>query len=243
MDSLRYWVQEMHVDGFRFDLAHHPGARAARLPPAAVSSTRAGKIRRSPGQADRRAVGHRARRLPGRRLPAGLGRMERPVSRHGARLLARRGRQAAAISRARSPPRPTSSTTAAASRGPAINFVTAHDGFTLNDLVSYNEKHNEANGEDNRDGHSHNLSCELRRRGPDRRSRRSAPRGQPRCATSWRPCCCRSGTPMLLGGDEIARTPGRQQQQLLPGQRDLAGSTGTQPGRTAAPRPSSCASC
>ena len=52
----------------------------------------------------------------------------------------------------------------------SINFVTAHDGFTLHDLVSYNDKHNEANGEDNRDGTDNNLQLELRRGGADRRS-------------------------------------------------------------------------
>ena len=60
----------------------------------------------------------------------------------------------------------------------SVNFVTCHDGFTLNDLVSYNDKHNEANGEDNRDGGERQQQLELRRRRPDRRSRRSK-----RCAT------------------------------------------------------------
>ena len=55
--------------------------------------------------------------------------------------------------------------------GNSINFITCHDGFTLNDLVSYNDKHNEANGEDNRDGSNDNLSLELRRRGRDERCR------------------------------------------------------------------------
>ena len=53
----------------------------------------------------------------------------------------------------------------------SVNFVTAHDGFTLNDLVSYNDKHNEANGEDNRDGSSNNLSWNCGVEGPTRRSR------------------------------------------------------------------------
>ena len=53
----------------------------------------------------------------------------------------------------------------------SINFVTAHDGFTLHDLVSYNEKHNEANGEENRDGTDDNAQLELRRGGTDRRPR------------------------------------------------------------------------
>jgi isoamylase len=61
----------------------------------------------------------------------------------------------------------------------SVNFVTCHDGFTLNDLVSYNRKHNEANGEDNRDGAERQPELELRRRGPDRR-----PGGRERCATA-----------------------------------------------------------
>ena len=58
---------------------------------------------------------------------------------------------------------------AAAVRSTRINFITCHDGFTLDDLVSYNHKHNEANGEGNRDGNDANYELELRRRGPDRR--------------------------------------------------------------------------
>ena len=70
----------------------------------------------------------------------------------------------------------------------SINFVTAHDGFTLNDLVSYNDKHNEANGEENRDGESHNRSWNCGVEGPtdDRRSWRCAPGSG---ATSWPRCC------------------------------------------------------
>ena len=56
----------------------------------------------------------------------------------------------------------------------SINFITAHDGFTLRDLVSYEKKHNEANGEENRDGNDHNAIVELRRRRRDRPTRRSA---------------------------------------------------------------------
>ena len=106
----------------------------------------------------------------------------------------------------------------------SVNFVTAHDGFTLNDLVSYNDKHNEANGEDNRDGH------------------RTTTRGTtaPRVRPTTRILALRErqkrnflatlllsqGTPMLLAGDEFGRTPARQQQRLLPGQRDQLGRLG-----------------
>ena len=91
-DSLRYWAQEMHVDGFRFDL----GTILAREPngfdeqSGFLKACRAGSGARQ-READRRAVGLRSRRLPGRRLSARLGGMERQVPRHGARLLARRG--------------------------------------------------------------------------------------------------------------------------------------------------------
>ena len=88
----------------------------------------------------------------------------------------------------------------------SINFVTAHDGFTLNDLVSYNEKHNEANGEDNRDGANDNHSLELRRgrtdgRSPDHRTPRA-----PEAQLPGDACCCSQGVPMICGGDEISRT-------------------------------------
>ena len=90
----------------------------------------------------------------------------------------------------------------------SINFVTAHDGFTLRDLVSYDHKHNEANGEDNRDGTDDNRSLELRRRGPDRRPRRSSRCAPASGATCWPPCCSSQGVPMILGGDELGRTQG-----------------------------------
>jgi glycogen operon protein len=87
----------------------------------------------------------------------------------------------------------------------SINFVTAHDGFTLHDLVSYDEKHNEANGEGNRDGHGHNLSWNCGVEGPTddpeiielrERQKRNL------LAT----LLLSQGVPMILGGDEIGRT-------------------------------------
>jgi glycogen operon protein len=72
----------------------------------------------------------------------------------------------------------------------SINFITAHDGFTLNDLVSYNEKHNEKNREENRDGENNNISwnCGVEGRPTTRRWSRCA---SARSATSWRRCCSR----------------------------------------------------
>jgi glycogen operon protein len=86
-----------------------------------------------------------------------------------------------------------------------INFVTSHDGYTLNDLVSYNEKHNEANGEDNRDGDSNNLSWNCGVEGPsDVPAIRALRRKQRRnfLATLF----LSQGVPMLLGGDEFGRS-------------------------------------
>jgi len=87
----------------------------------------------------------------------------------------------------------------------SVNFISAHDGFTLNDTVSYNEKHNEANGEGNRDGHGHNLSYNFGVEGPtDDPAIRSVRLRQMRnmLATLF----LSKGTPMLLAGDEFART-------------------------------------
>jgi glycogen operon protein len=87
----------------------------------------------------------------------------------------------------------------------SINFVTAHDGFTLHDLVSYDHKHNDANGEDNRDGENHNLSWNCGHEGPtdDPLIRRLRARQQRNfLATLF----LSQGVPMLSGGDELGRT-------------------------------------
>ena len=109
------------------------------------------------GAPHRRAVGRRPGRLPARPVRPRVRRMERPLSRRRAPLLARRRRAArrdrdpdrGLARRVRSTPR---------RRPKGVNFVVAHDGFTLRDLVSYEHKHNEANGENNRDGTDNNLS-------------------------------------------------------------------------------------
>jgi hypothetical protein len=75
----------------------------------------------------------------------------------------------------------------------SVNFITAHDGFTLNDLVSYDDKHNDANGEDNRDGHSNNLSWNGIEGPTDDPSIKALRLG--RCVTSWPRCYCRAVPP------------------------------------------------
>ena len=102
----------------------------------------------------------------------------------------------------------------------SINFVTAHDGFTLADLVSYNDKHNEANLEENRDGTDDNRSWNCGVEGPTDDPEVNALRARQQrnfIATLF----LSQGVPMLLGGDEFGRIAGWQQQRLLPGQRDL----------------------
>jgi isoamylase len=89
----------------------------------------------------------------------------------------------------------------------SVNFVTAHDGFSLHDLVSYNEKHNEANGEENQDGESHNRSWNCGAEGPTDDPEVKALRARQQrnfLATLF----LSQGVPMLLGGDEAGRTQG-----------------------------------
>ena len=183
------------------------GARARALrrrPPVGV-------LRRHPpgpgalaGQADRRAVGRRARRLPGRQLPGAVVGVERHVPRHDARLLARAGERRTSSPSALSG---SSDLYEADGRDPfaSINFITAHDGFTLDDLVSYNDKHNEANLEDNRDGTDDNRSWNHGVEGPtdDPAIHALRARQQRNFLTTL---MLSQGTPMLLGGDEFGRT-------------------------------------
>ena len=89
--------------------------------------------------------------------------------------------------------------------GASINFVTCHDGFTLNDLVSYNEKHNEANGEDNRDGESHNRSWNCGVEGPTADPEILALRAR-QMRNVLATLMLSQGTPMISHGDEIGRT-------------------------------------
>ncbi len=86
-----------------------------------------------------------------------------------------------------------------------VNFVTAHDGFTLNDLVSYNEKHNEANGEDNKDGHSDNRSYNYGVEGPTDDAGILAVRERQK-RNIMATLLLSHGTPMILAGDEFARS-------------------------------------
>ena len=87
----------------------------------------------------------------------------------------------------------------------SVNFVTAHDGFTLHDLVSYNERHNEANGENNQDGHGHNLSWNCGVEGPTDDPEIRALRARQK-RNLMATLLLSQGMPMLLMGDELSRT-------------------------------------
>ena len=159
-----------------------------------------------PGEADRRAVGRRAWRLPGRQLPGAVGGVEREVPRRGARLLARAGKRGR-VRLSASPAPPTCTSDDGREPFASINFVTAHDGFTLRDLVSYNGKHNEANGEDNRDGTDDNRSWNCGAEGETDDPAVLALRARQQ-RNFLATLLLSQGVPMLLGGDELGRTQG-----------------------------------
>ena len=164
MDSLRYWVTSFHVDGFRFDLGATLGRQASGFDPELAILRRAAA---GPGPAasevDLRALGPRPRRLSTRPPPAGFRRMERPFPRQHAAVLARRCRRASR----NLPPgllvRAICSSDTRAGHGPRSTTSPSHDGFTLTDVVSYAQRHNEANGEDNNDGQRRELFRQLGR--------------------------------------------------------------------------------
>ena len=212
MDSLRYWVQEMHVDGFRFDLASVLGRVA--LPNSD-----------DPGRFDRYAPFFQAIRqdpaLAGIKLiaepwdAAGGGyqlgaylpgwsewndRFRDTVRCFWLQPHKDRGAFASQISGA-------SEQFHHDGRCPqsSINFITSHDGFTLNDLVSYNQKHNEPNGEDNRDGHNDNHSWNAGEEGPTDNPDINRTRARLKRAL-LASLLLSQGTPMLTAGDEMGRT-------------------------------------
>ena len=205
-DSLHYWVEVMHVDGFRFDLASifsrdesgRPLAESA-YPVGHRFGSWAGRY-----QTDRRGMGRR-RTLPGRHIHRGfLEGMERSISRRRAQLHESGQRHGHAI-----PYRLFGSPDiyGHAEREPeqSINFVTCHDGFTLNDLLSYNVKHNEAQWREQSRWYGCQPELELRCRGSQRRSSHrevAQPDGEEFSSLTL----LAVGTPMLLMGDEVRRT-------------------------------------
>ncbi|MDO4609168.1 glycogen debranching protein GlgX [Corynebacterium sp.] len=205
MDSLRYWVTEMHVDGFRFDLAStlarefHEVDRLAAFFDLVQQDPVVSQAKLIAEPWDVGEGGYQVGSFPPqwtewngkyrdtirdfwRGEPATLGEFASRIT-GSSDLYANNGR------------RPTAS----------INFITAHDGFTLNDLVSYNNKHNMANGEDNRDGESHNRSWNCGVEGSTDDETILSLRAQQR-RNFLTTLLLSQGTPMLSHGDEMGRS-------------------------------------
>ncbi|HET7667630.1 MAG TPA: glycogen debranching protein GlgX, partial [Mycobacterium sp.] len=205
MDSLRYWVTEMHVDGFRFDLAatlareFYDVDRLSAFFELVQQDPTVSQVKLIAEPWDVGPGGYQVGNFPPqwtewngkyrdtvrdywRGEPATLDEFAYRLT-GSADLYEHTGR------------RPVAS----------INFVVAHDGFTLRDLVSYNEKHNEANGEDNRDGESHNRSWNCGAEGPTDDKEINALRAQQQ-RNFLTTLLLSQGVPMLAHGDELGRT-------------------------------------
>ncbi|WP_078315860.1 glycogen debranching protein GlgX [Mycobacterium sp. D16Q16] len=205
MDSLRYWVTEMHVDGFRFDLAStlarelHDVDRLSAFFDLVQQDPIVSQVKLIAEPWDIGEGGYQVGNFPGlwtewngkfrdtvrdywRGQPATLGEFASRLT-GSSDLYEATGR------------RPSAS----------INFVTAHDGFTLRDLVSYNEKHNEANGENNQDGETYNRSWNCGVEGPTDDPAIIALRAR-QMRNIFATLVLSQGTPMLSHGDEIGRT-------------------------------------
>ncbi|SDN84312.1 glycogen debranching protein GlgX [Geodermatophilus sp. DSM 45219] len=205
MDSLRYWITEMHVDGFRFDLAStlarelHAVDRLSAFFDLVHQDPVVSQVKLIAEPWDVGEGGYQVGNFPAlwtewngkyrdtvrdfwRGEPSTIGEFASRLT-GSADLYQHSGR------------RPVAS----------INFVTAHDGFTLNDLVSYNEKHNEANGEGNNDGESHNRSWNGGVEGPTVDKKVLTLRARQR-RNFLATLMLSQGVPMLLHGDELGRT-------------------------------------
>ncbi|HEU4360390.1 MAG TPA: glycogen debranching protein GlgX [Mycobacterium sp.] len=205
MDSLRYWVLEMHVDGFRFDLAAtlarelHDVDRLSAFFDIVQQDPVISQVKLIAEPWDVGEGGYQVGNFPSlwtewngkyrdtvrdywRGEPATLGEFASRLT-GSSDLYEATGR------------RPSAS----------INFVTCHDGFTLADLVSYNEKHNAANGEDNRDGESYNRSWNCGVEGPTDDPDVLTLRAR-QMRNIMTTLMLSQGTPMILHGDEMGRT-------------------------------------
>ena len=203
MDSLRYWVSEMHVDGFRFDLATTLTRQFGDLD---IHSAFLDMVDQDPVLAPVKLIaepwdisGYQLGGFPAR-WSEWSGKYRDAVrdywrGEHGilGELALRLTGSGDIYSSGRRTP--TAS----------VNFVTAHDGFTLADLTSYNEKHNEANGEDNQDGESYNRSWNCGVEGETDDPEVTALRARQR-RNLIGTLLLSAGVPMILGGDEIGRT-------------------------------------
>jgi glycogen operon protein len=205
MDSLRYWVTEMHVDGFRFDLA---SALARELHAVDKLGAFFDIIHQDPILSQVKLIaepwdlgegGYQVGNFP-TKWTEWNGKYRDAVRRFW------RG-DGGAVSELATRLSGSSDLYAQSGRRPyaSINFITAHDGFTLADLVSYNEKHNEANGENNADGENHNLSWNCGVEGDTKDQRVLDLRARQR-RNFMATLLLSVGVPMLSGGDELCRS-------------------------------------
>jgi glycogen operon protein len=203
MDSLRYWVSEMHVDGFRFDLATTLTRQSGQID---IHSTFLNLVEQDPVLAPVKLIAEpwdiAAYQLGGfpARWSEWNGKFRDSVRDFWRGADGALGELALRLTGsgdiyASDRRRPTAS----------INFITAHDGFTLADLTAYNEKHNEDNGEDNNDGESDNRSWNCGAEGPTEDLEVCALRERQR-RNLLGTLLLSAGVPMVLGGDEIGRT-------------------------------------
>ncbi|MGC2620841.1 MAG: glycogen debranching protein GlgX [Acidobacteriaceae bacterium] len=205
MDSLRYWVTEMHVDGFRFDLA---STLARELHAVSKLSSFFDTIHQDPTLADVKLIAE----------PWDVGEGGYQVGNFPVLWAEWNGRYRDTVRRfwkgdsgllSDFAYRLTGSSDLYEMDGrkpyASINFVTAHDGFTLCDLVSYNQKHNEANGENNNDGNNNNDSWNMGAEGPTDDPAINTLRER-QIRNFLATLILSQGVPMICGGDEIART-------------------------------------
>jgi isoamylase len=205
MDSLRYWVSEMHVDGFRFDLATTLTRQYGDLD---IHSAFLAMVDQDPVLAPVKLIaepwdvaGYQVGGFPAR-WSEWNGRYRDCVRDFWRGEGGTLGELALRLTG-------SGDIYSSGRRTPlaSVNFVTAHDGFTVADLTAYNEKHNEANGEDNRDGEDHNRSWNCGAEGEcDEPAVLALRRRQRRNLLGT--LLLSAGVPMILGGDEIGRTQG-----------------------------------
>ena len=205
LDSLRWWVEAMHVDGFRFDLATVLGRNRGEFDPGAALFAALGAdptLARVKLIAEPWDVGPGGYQLG--RFPVGWAEWNDRYRDTVRAYWRGDGHQLGALAE-----RMAGSADLYDHRGRApwasINFITSHDGFPLADLVSYNERHNEANLEGNGDGHAHNLSWNCGVEGPTDDPVIAALRRRQQ-ANMLATLLLSQGVPMLLAGDEFGRT-------------------------------------
>jgi isoamylase len=205
MDSLRYWITEMHVDGFRFDLAAtlarelHEVNRLSAFFDIIYQDPVISQVKLIAEPWDIGEGGYQVGKFP----PGWMewnGKFRDCIRDYWRGADSMLGEFALRITGS-----PDLYEDGYRTPTASINFITAHDGFTLNDLVSYNEKHNEANGEDSKDGESHNRSWNCGVEGPtdDPEVLRLRLQQKKNLLTTL---FLSQGMPMLLAGDEISRT-------------------------------------